>query len=218
MTTTIKICGLRDAPSLHAAADAGADYAGFVHYAPSPRHVGLTEAAALKALLPAHVQTVAVLVDPADALLQALEDVLAPHYVQLHGTETPQRVRAIRALLPHTRIIKGLSVRCSDDVAHAGAYSDCADMLLFDAKAPESGMLPGGNGLAFDWALLRGRDFTLPWALSGGLNAENVAQAVALTGAKMVDVSSGVERAPGVKDAALIQAFVKAVRAYDHNA
>ena len=214
MTTAIKICGLKDAASIQVAVDAGADYVGFVFFPASPRHVSLVEAAALKAQLPAHVKSVSVLVDADDTLLADVAALLKPDFVQLHGAETPARVRQVRELLPQTRIIKALRVRCSDDVAHGAAFCDVADMLLFDAKAPE-GMLPGGNGLSFDWALLRGRDFMLPWGLSGGLNVGTIVQALAETGAKMVDVSSGVESAPGVKDAALIQDFVKAVRAYD---
>lgn len=214
MTTAIKICGLKDDAAIRMAVDARADYVGFVYFPASPRHVELAEAARLKAMLPATMQAVCVLVDADDALLAQVRDVLAPHWVQLHGKETPERVRAIRAMLPGIRVMKAIRVRSSDDVALAHGFSDVADMLLFDAKAPETAVLPGGNGLAFDWALLRGREFALPWMLSGGLNGENVALALAQTGAKMVDVSSGVESAPGVKDAALIQAFVKAVRAY----
>ncbi len=214
MTTAIKICGLKDAASLRVAVEAGADYVGFVFFPASPRHVALAEAAELKAGLPAQVKCVSVLVDADDTLLADVKAILNPDFVQLHGKETPERVRAIRAMLPGTKIIKALRVRSSDDVAQGHAFSDGADMLLFDAKAPE-GMLPGGNGLSFDWALLKGRDFMLPWGLSGGLNGDNIVQAVSETGAKMVDVSSGVESAPGVKDAALIHAFVKAVRAYD---
>lgn len=210
MTTAIKFCGLKDEVSLRTAVDAGAAYVGFVFFPASPRHLPLLEAAQLKARLPAHIKTVSVLVDADDTLLADVKAILDPAYVQLHGKETPERVRAIRALMPGTKIIKALRVRSGDDVAQAHAFSDVADMLLFDAKAPE-GMLPGGNGLSFDWALLRGREFALPWMLSGGLNPDNVAQAIAQTGAAMVDVSSGVESAPGVKDAGLIRAFAESV-------
>lgn len=214
MTIAIKICGLKDEASLRVAVEAGANYVGFVFFPVSPRHVTLAKAAELKALLPADVKSVMVLVDADDTLLADIEALVKPDFVQLHGAETPERVRAIRALVPGSKVIKALKIRHSDDVAAAAAFKDVADVLLFDAKAPDD-LLPGGNGLAFDWALLKGREFTLPWALSGGLNVENVARGLAQTGAKMVDVSSGVEIEPGVKDAALIQDFVKAVRAYD---
>lgn len=216
MTTRVKICGLKDASSLRVAVDAGAAFVGFVYYPASPRHIGLVEAAKLKALLPSYVQCVCVLVDADDVLLAAVRDVLSPDWVQLHGSETPERVKAVRDIMPaRIGVIKALRVRSSDDVAQAAAYTT-TDMLLFDAKAPE-GMLPGGNGLSFDWALLRGREFHVPWMLSGGLHAENVGQAVGQTGARMVDVSSGVEAAPGVKDATLIQAFMKAVESHDQS-
>lgn len=240
MTTAIKICGIKDVGALDVAVQAGAQYVGFVYFPKSPRHISLLEAAALREKLPADVKSVCVLVDADDTLLADVAAILKPDFVQLHGAESPARVRAIRMFLPQMKIIKAMGVRCGDDVAKAAGFTDCADMLLFDAKAPllplpvragdshdavphpgplpggeGIGYLPGGNGLSFDWALLKGREFMLPWALSGGLNAENIHEALAQTGAKMVDVSSGVESAPGVKDAALIQAFVKAVREYD---
>lgn len=214
MPASIKICGLTDAASVQAAAQAGAAYAGFVHFPASPRHVALEKAAALQALLPAAMRSVCVLVDPDDTLLEQVASRLSPHYIQLHGDEPPERLRAIRERFPKTGIIKALKVRASDDVAQAMRYTAHADMLLFDAKPPQlAGMLPGGNGLAFDWALLANREFPLPWLLSGGLNAENVGAALRQTGARMVDVSSGVESSPGVKDAALIHAFALSVKA-----
>ncbi|NBO19288.1 MAG: phosphoribosylanthranilate isomerase, partial [Proteobacteria bacterium] len=176
-------------------------------------HVELTHARHMAGLLPQHVASVCVVVDPDDALLARVEQEFAPNYLQLHGKETVARVAEIRTHYPNVKIIKAFRIRNSDDVAMAHAYAHVADMFLFDARAPEApGMLPGGNGLAFDWELLKGRQFARPWLLSGGLNAENVADAVRITGASMVDVSSGVERGPGVKDASLIQAFANAVK------
>jgi len=213
MSTSIKICGLKDANAVQATIAAGADYAGFVYFPASPRHVELSYARELKSLLPDSIKSVSVLVDPDDALLEQVQSVLQPDYVQLHGKETPLRVAAIKQVFPKLKIIKAISLRSSDDVAGAMAFLPYTEMLMFDAKPPElAGMLPGGNGLSFDWALLRNREFPLPWFLSGGLNAENAAEAIRLTGAKMVDVSSGVESAPGVKDPALIEAFAKAAR------
>lgn len=212
MTAKIKICGLNSEDAVNAVIAAKADYAGFVHFPASPRHVTIARAAELKKLLPDSIYPVGVLVDPDDALLKEVQSVLRPAYVQLHGKETPQRVSAIKQAFPAMKIIKAVSIRSGDDVAQAMRFVD-VDMLMFDAKPPEmAGILPGGNGLAFDWALLKGREFPKPWFLSGGLNPGNIAEAIRSTGAKMVDVSSGVERAPGVKDAGLIEVFVKAAR------
>ncbi len=209
----IKICGLTDEAALHAVIQAKADYAGFVYFPASPRHLTLERAAELKALLPASIQSVSVAVDADDALIKRIAGVLKPDALQLHGKETPERLHAIRKLLPGCQLIKGIPIKTADDVASAMRYSDVADMLLFDARAPElPGMLPGGNGISFDWALLKNRQFSKPWFLSGGLNADNVGEAIRLSGATMVDVSSSVERAPGVKDAGLIGAFIKAAR------
>lgn len=213
MPVTVKICGLTDAQAIKAVAASRADYAGFVYFPDSPRHLALPHAAELKNLLPSSIRSVSVLADPDDSLLEQVQSVLKPDLIQLHGTETPERLRGIRRRFPAWKIIKALRIRTADDVAQAMYFSDSADMLLFDARPPElPGMLPGGNGLAFDWALLANREFTLPWFLSGGLQPENVAEGIRCTGAAMVDVSSGVERAPGVKDAALIHEFVKAAR------
>lgn len=208
MPAQIKICGLNSESAVQTVTAAKADYAGFVFFPRSPRHVTLERAAELKALLPATIQSVSVLVDPDDALIAQVQSILKPDYIQLHGKETPERVAAIKNT--GAKIIKAISVRSGDDVAQAGRYA-AADMLMFDAKAPEDA-LPGGNGLSFDWVLLKGREFAKPWFLSGGLNPDNVAQALGATGARQVDVSSGVESAPGVKDATLIEQFVKAVR------
>jgi phosphoribosylanthranilate isomerase len=210
MTTKIKICGLTSKDAVSATVAAKADYAGFVFYPPSPRHITLSNAAELKALLPASIQSVSVLVDPDDILLHDVASLLKPAAVQLHGKETPERVRDIKTKFSDIKIIKALSVQTGDDIARAHAY-EAADMLLFDARPPKDG-LPGGNGLTFDWTLLKHRDFGKPWFLSGGLNADNVADAIRQSGAKMIDVSSGIESAPGVKDSELIHSFVKAAR------
>lgn len=214
MKVQFKICGLKDGDAVRVAMEAGADLLGFVYYPASPRHVELAQARQMAGLLPQRVGTVCVLVDPDDVLLARVEQEFAPHYLQLHGKETPARVAAIRAAYPNVKIIKAFRIRSSDDIAAAHAYGQVAELFLFDARAPEAaGMLPGGNGLAFDWELLKGREFARPWLLSGGLNPENVAEAVRVTGARFVDVSSGVEHGPGVKDASLIQAFASAVKA-----
>lgn len=213
MPLAIKICGLKDEQAVQAVIAAKADYAGFIHFPASPRHVSLERAAKLKALLPASIRSVSVMVDPDDALLAHMQTILAPDYLQLHGKETPDRLRAIRHQYPALKIIKAISVRTGDDVAKASQFTDSADLLMFDAKAPAESLLPGGNGLSFDWALLKDRTFPLPWFLSGGLNIDNIAEAISHTGAVMLDVSSGVERSPGVKDATLIHDFVTRARA-----
>lgn len=211
MGISIKICGLTSEEAVNAASAAKVNYAGFIYFPRSPRHIPLLKAAALKSVLDKNIRSVSVLVDPDDALIDEVQATLTPDFFQLHGGETPQRIHAIKNKYPDTKIIKALPIRSSDDIARARQYEPAADMLLFDAKPPEN-MLPGGNGLAFDWALLRDRQFTLPWILSGGLNAENVSEAIRISGAKIVDVSSSVERAPGVKDPTLIARFVTAAR------
>ena len=210
---SVKICGINNEAAAQAAIEAGADYAGFVYFPASPRHVELARAHALKSLLPASIKSVSVLVDPSDELLDQVHTVLQPDYIQLHGKETPERFATIRRRYPALKLIKAIRVSNADDIAMSAAFSAYADKLLFDAKPSQlPNVLPGGNGLAFDWALLGNRAFALPWMLSGGLNPDNVAEAIVQTRASEVDVSSGVESAPGVKDPALIAAFIKAVR------
>jgi phosphoribosylanthranilate isomerase len=209
MKIDVKICGLTSKEAVHAATAAKADYAGFVYFPPSPRHLPLSHAAKLKALLPSSIQSVSVLVDPNDTLLKEVISILKPNFLQLHGKETSERVKEIRSMFPQVKIIKGIPIRSSDDVAAAMRFAECIDMLLFDAKAED---LPGGTGLSFDWNLLKNRQFPLPWLLAGGLNADNVAEAIRASGAHAVDVSSSVESAPGVKNPALIDAFVKAAK------
>jgi len=212
MSVAVKICGLREESAIEAVLVAKADYVGFVYFPASPRHVELLKAAALKSILGKSIKTVLVLVDPDDALLDEVNATLAPDYLQLHGKESPEHIATIKNRFPELKIIKALAIRSSDDVSHAMHFSAVADMLLFDAKPPAASTLPGGNGLSFDWALLKNREFPLPWMLSGGLNEANVAQAIRESGARMVDVSSSVESAPGVKDASLIHAFIKAAK------
>lgn len=204
----IKFCGLACTSSIETARKLKADYAGFVFYPPSPRHITPQAAAGLKSYA-GSMRTVAVVVDADNDLLEKIHSHLAPDFWQLHGNETPKRAQEIRNNFGGS-VIRALRVHDSDDVAAARTWFDTADMLLFDAKPPAAA-LPGGNGLAFDWELLAGRDFPLPWMLSGGLNAENVAEALRITGARMVDVSSSVESSPGIKDSARMQAFAHAV-------
>ncbi len=213
---SVKICGLSTADMVHVAIDAGASHIGFMFYERSPRNVTITQAASLRKLLPLTVQAVAVLVDPDDDLIDEITRTVRPDLLQLHGSETPDRVAAIktRTGLP---VMKVISVADGDDVAAADVYEKVADLLLFDAKPPKSmaNALPGGNALSFDWSLIADAEPRLsrtPWMLSGGLTPDNVAKAILRTGARMVDVSSGVEDAPGQKNEALIRAFVKAAQ------
>ncbi len=205
----VKICGLRTAEALAAAADAGAAYAGFVFFAPSPRNLDLAVAARLAVSAAPGLCKVALTVDAEDDFLDRLLDAVPVDMLQLHGRETPDRVAALRATyrLP---VMKAVGVAGEDDLAAIAEHSRAADQLLIDAKPPKGAALPGGNAVAFDWRLIQGRRWAVPWMLAGGLTPENVAEAVRLTGAAQVDVSSGVESAPGVKDARKIRAFVAA--------
>lgn len=214
MTVKTKICGLSTPETIDAAVDAGADFVGFVFYGPSPRNLTAQDAQALAARVPADVKKVALIVDAEDALLDTIFEAIKPDYFQAHGSETPERIAEIRARygIP---VIKAIKVREPDDLSGVSDYEDVADILLFDAKAPDdrADALPGGNGLAFDWTLL-GRDVTRdPFMLSGGLDADNLARAVATTGTTLVDVSSGVESSPGIKDIAEIRRFLAAAKA-----
>jgi phosphoribosylanthranilate isomerase len=208
----VKICGLRSAADVQAVARAGAAYAGFVFFPKSPRHLTLPEAREAALAAPPGLAKVALTVDADDATLDAIVEAVPLDMLQLHGHETPDRVAAVRARyrLP---VMKALGIADADDLAAIGDHLGVADQVLIDAKPPRDAVLPGGNGLSFDWRLLAGRRWPRPWMLAGGLTAANVAEAVRLTGARQVDVSSGVERAPGVKDPALIAAFVDATRA-----
>lgn len=210
----VKICGIRDEENLRAALEAGADYIGFIFVKDSVRYISPQNAAALvKAhshdIRPANRKIVAVMADPTDQELADVLTVLGPDIIQLHGDEPPERVRAIAGIYD-IRLMKALPVATAKDIARAQDYVGYADMLLFDAKIPEGPS--GGTGQTFDWHLLQGERITLPWFLSGGLNAANVADAIRITNAKRVDVSSGVETTRGQKSPALIQAFIRAVK------
>ncbi len=208
----VKICGVRAKSALAAAVAGGARRIGMVFYPPSPRHVAIAEAAALAAQAPREVERVGVFVEPDDTLLTEVLERVPLSALQLHGCETPRRVAEIRARfdLP---VIKAISVARADDLVRANDYVPVAARLMFDAKPPanDADALPGGNGLAFDWRLIAGRTWPKPWLLSGGLTPGNVAEAVEISGAREVDVSSGVESAPGVKDPARIAAFFAAL-------
>lgn len=210
----VKICGVTDPEAVRAAVEAGADMVGFMFYPPSPRAVTPERAAELARGLPAGIVKVAVLVDPDDALVDAVVATGAIDLLQLHGRETPQRVAAIRvrSRLP---VMKVLPVADAADVAAAAAYDGVADRIMFDARPPKgmAGALPGGNALSFDWTLLEGLTLSTPWTLAGGLDAANVGDAIRRTGATSVDTSSGVEDRPGVKDPDKIRAFVAASKA-----
>ena len=207
----IKICGLKDADTIAAAADAGAAYVGFNFFARSPRSVSLMEAAALALDVPVGIAKVALVVDADDPFIDGLLAQVPVDMLQLHGRETPQRVADLRERsgLP---VMKVLGIAEAADLDRVPDYEAVADQILVDAKAPKDAVLPGGNGLTFDWTLLQGRRWRRPWMLAGGLTPDNVAEAIRLTGARQVDVASGVERAPGVKDAELIRAFCEAAQ------
>ncbi|MDE2384002.1 MAG: phosphoribosylanthranilate isomerase [Alphaproteobacteria bacterium] len=207
--TQVKICGLSTAETMQTALDKGADMIGLVFYPKSPRNVSLEQAAALAAQARGRAKIVALTVDADDALLKLIANAARPDFLQAHGSETPSRVAEITAKFG-IPVIKAIKVKEAGDVASAKAFKDVAAMCLFDAKAPED-LLPGGNGLSFDWNLLKGKDGQ--FMLSGGLNPENVAQAIRLTHAPIVDVSSGVEFTPGKKDIALIAKFIAAAKA-----
>lgn len=208
----VKICGLRDDAGIAAAVDAGAAYVGFVFFPKSPRALTIEQAVPLGLSVPPGVAKVALVVDPDDALLDAMTSAVPIDIIQLHGHETPARVAEVRRRfgLP---VMKVVGVAGPEDLSDLEAHGRVADQLLVDAKPPKDATLPGGNGLTFDWRLIAGRRWPCPWMLAGGLTADNVAEAIALTGARQVDVSSGVESAPGVKDAARIVAFIAAAKA-----
>ncbi len=209
MPTTAKICGLSTPNTLNAAIAGGASHVGFVFFPPSPRHVGFDRVAGLASAVPSHVRKVGVFVDPDDALINAARSAGLLDAIQLHKT-APDRVAAIRARTG-LEVWAAVAIKTRADLDTARAFAGAADRILYDAKTPEGAALPGGMGVRFDWSLLDGFRHPLPWALSGGLDAGNVGEAVRRTGATLVDVSSGVESAPGVKDAARIKAFLKIV-------
>jgi phosphoribosylanthranilate isomerase len=207
-----KVCGMADRDGLDAALTHGARFVGLVFYGRSPRNVTLDRAAALARIARGRTDIVAVTVDADDAALAAICEAVAPDWLQLHGKEPPARSAAVRRFAIKG-VIRAIAVSSAADFETVAPHADAADMLLFDAKAPAGAALPGGNGAAFDWTLLTGRTFSRPWFLSGGLDAANVGRAIAASGAMLVDASSGVERAPGVKDPDRIAAFLAAVSA-----
>lgn len=208
--TRAKICGLTTPETLDAALTGGAAFVGAVVFPKSPRHIAPLHAATLFERARGKAGVVAVTVDADDALLTEIALILKPDLIQLHGSETPERATQVRALTG-AGIIRALSVRTAADVDAAVVWEPVVDHLMFDARPPEGSALPGGVGASFDWTLMAGRSFARPWFLAGGLNPANVAAAVHTSGAPLVDVSSGVESAPGVKDPARIAAFLDAV-------
>jgi phosphoribosylanthranilate isomerase len=212
MTIAAKICGLNNEGAVAAAVEGGAAYVGFVFYPPSPRAVSPQQAAALCSAVPAGVRRVALFVDADDTAVRAVLDAVPIDILQFHGRESPARVTEAKARFGRP-VMKAISVAASEDVGEAARYEAAADLLLFDAKPPRRpDALPGGNGLAFDWRLIAGHEWRLPWMLSGGLTAALLPAAVRLSGASAVDVSSGVERRPGDKDPAKIREFLAAAR------
>lgn len=207
----VKICGLTRPADVAAVAEAGARYMGLVFFDRSPRHVALDVAREIALAAPPGIAKVALTVDATDAAIDGLLDVVPLDMLQLHGAESPERVAELRDRtgLP---VMKAVGVATEHDLPRLADYADAADQILVDAKPAPGADLPGGNGLAFDWRLLEGRRWTGPWMLAGGLTPETVAEAVRLTGARQVDVSSGVERAPGAKDPARIARFVAAAQ------
>jgi phosphoribosylanthranilate isomerase len=206
--TLVKICGISTPDTLAAAVGAGASHVGFVHFARSPRHLALADAAMLRRQVPDHVKAVLLVVNPAPDLLAEAVRTIAPNVVQFHGAETPEALARFRAETG-VEVWRALAVRDAESLAKVAWFRDAADRVLLDAPASA---LPGGNGTAFDWSLLAGWQAPLAWGLAGGLNPANVAEAIRLTGAPLVDTSSGVERGPGIKDVDKIAAFCKAAR------
>ena len=214
MSLLIKICGLSTPETLDAALGAGADMVGFVFFPPSPRHLALAAARKLGAQVAGRAKKVALTVDADDATLEAIVDALEPDVLQLHGKESAARVGDIKGKFGR-ELMKVLSVETAAELADLPGYADVADRILFDAHPPKGASRPGGLGAVFDWHLLQGLDLKLPFMVSGGLTADNVAEAVRITRAAGVDVSSGVERAPGVKDVKMIEDFIRAARAVE---
>jgi phosphoribosylanthranilate isomerase len=211
-TTQVKICGLKTDAALDAALAGGADYVGLVFFPPSPRNITPEEARPLAARARGRAKIAALLVDPDDALLDAVMAAVDPDVLQLHGEETPERVRQIKRRLGKP-VMKAIKVATAGDAETALDYAGVADLILFDARAPKDATRPGGHGAAFDWRLLDGIKERVPFMLSGGLTPDNVAEAIRITGAAMVDVSSGVESRPGEKDPELIRRFLQVAKA-----
>jgi phosphoribosylanthranilate isomerase len=213
MSVLVKICGLSTKQTLEAAIEAGADFAGFVFFEPSPRHLSLRQAARLAKLAEGHIKTVALTVNASDAMIATILSEVNPSFLQLHGDESLERIAAIRAL-SRKPVIKAIKVGSVKDIKAAGVFEREASILLFDAKASPSARTPGGNGRAFNWAWLSKAAARPNFMLSGGLNRDNVLGALAASRASIVDVSSGVETAPGRKTPAKIRKFVETAKSY----
>lgn len=211
MSISVKICGLTSADAIEAAVGAGAVYGGLVFHPNSPRNVGLEQARALADQMRGRLRIVTLIADMDDAGIEALVKTVRPDFLQLHGGESARRTAYIRGK-SGVPVIKALPVAEPSDLAAAAEYENAADMLMFDARPPKDALRGGGHGAAFDWKILQGRSFAKPWFLAGGLTPENVARAISLSGAEQVDVSSGVESAPGVKDTARIRDFINATK------
>lgn len=207
----VKICGVTSQQLMRDVGNAGAQYAGLVFFEKSPRNLSLDKARSIALEAPTGLAKVALVVNPSDRFLDSLTTTVPLDMIQLHGSETPERVSEIKQKtgLP---VMKAIGVAEQDDLKKLDVYATVADQLLVDAKPAKDAILPGGNGSAFDWSLLQGRRWTGPWMLAGGLNPENVAQAIAITGTQQIDVSSGVEIRPGEKDKQKINAFVTAAQ------
>jgi phosphoribosylanthranilate isomerase len=208
---SVKICGISTVDDVRACAGAGANYMGLVFFEKSPRNITIPAARDLALAAPVGLAKVALVVNPSDAELDAIAGTVPLDMIQLHGRETPERVAEVKARygLP---VMKAVGIADANDLPKLESYFGVADQILVDAKPPKGGELPGGNGLSFDWRLIAGRRWPCPWMLAGGLTPENVAEAVKMTGTKQVDVSSGVEDAPGQKNAELIQKLVQSSR------
>ncbi|MEO0870813.1 MAG: phosphoribosylanthranilate isomerase, partial [Pseudomonadota bacterium] len=209
--TQIKICGLSRPEEIAAAANAGASHVGLVHFSKSPRHLEFDEIAHLRSFVPEGVKTVVLVVDPDGIQLANITERIRPDVIQFHGHEPPDALALVKER-SGIEVWKALPVRSAASLDESAAYDGVADRLLFDAPPPDGSALPGGNGEAFDWSVLKTYSHRSPWALAGGLNPGNVAQAIRETGADFVDVSSGVESAPGIKDVDKIAAFCKHAR------
>ena len=214
MTTLIKICGLTDGEALETAIESGANFAGLTFYGPSPRNIDLDRAAALADQARGRIRLVAVSVNAEDGEIAAIADRVKPDFLQLHGSESPDRCVDV-AKRTGIGTIKALGVSDKDDLAKAGLYESVCDYLLLDAKAPKDASRPGGLGKPFDWSVLTGFNPATGWLLAGGLNADNIGEALTVTGAPGVDLSSSVEREPGVKDPDLIREFIDVTRRHD---
>jgi phosphoribosylanthranilate isomerase len=211
MPVQVKICGINSAAAADAVLRAGADFGGLVFFAKSPRHLRLEQGAMLAERMRGRLRLAALVVDESDAALAAIASQVKPDFFQLHGKETPERTAQIRSRFG-IPVIKAIPVSQADDLAKASVYDDVAEMFLFDAVPTAGASRPGGHGAAFDWRILEGRTFARPWLLAGGLNPENIARAIAVSGTNMVDVSSGVESAPGLKSPDRIAEFVAAAK------